>query len=109
MAHIGVRQVAGFSACTGVRDSLLPRDLRVEDLDVGLLRAAEDDPPRPAELDLPAVVLALDEREEDTLLFAPVGALLWPVVVVRIAVAAGGLLVFRMLSPDRSAPAPASP
>ena len=35
---------------------------------------------------------------EDTLLFAPVGAVLWPVVVVRVLVAAGGLLVFRAVS-----------
>jgi spore maturation protein SpmB len=44
---------------------------------------------------------------EDTLLFAPVGAVLWPVVVVRVLVAATALLVFRAVSPSRR-PAPAS-
>jgi len=42
---------------------------------------------------------------EDTLLFAPVGAVLWPVVVVRIAVAAGGLLVFRLAAAREAVPA----
>ena len=32
---------------------------------------------------------------EDTLLFAPVGAVLWPVALVRIAVAAAALLLLR--------------
>jgi spore maturation protein SpmB len=41
---------------------------------------------------------------EDTLLFAPIGAALWPVVAIRIAVAAAGLLTLRALAP---APAPA--
>ncbi|MEP7027699.1 MAG: nucleoside recognition domain-containing protein [Candidatus Eisenbacteria bacterium] len=34
---------------------------------------------------------------EDTLLFAPVGAVVWPVVLVRVLTAAGGLLVLRAL------------
>jgi len=41
---------------------------------------------------------------EDTLLFVPLGAVLWPVVVIRVLVAAGGLLTLRALAP---APAPA--
>ncbi len=38
---------------------------------------------------------------EDTLLFAPIGAALWPVVAVRVIVAAGALLAFRALVPQR--------
>jgi spore maturation protein SpmB len=44
---------------------------------------------------------------EDTLLFAPVGATLWPVVVVRVLAAAAALLVLRAVSPSRRQ-APAS-
>jgi hypothetical protein len=42
---------------------------------------------------------------EDTLLFAPVHAVLWPVVVIRVGVVFLALLAFRMLAPSRLAPA----
>jgi hypothetical protein len=41
---------------------------------------------------------------EDTLLFLPVGAVLWPVAFVRVIVAAGALLLLRGVG---RAPAPA--
>lgn len=40
---------------------------------------------------------------EDTVLFAPLGAVLWPVVVLRVLVAAGGLLALRALAPAPAA------
>src|SRR5688572_12260053 len=43
---------------------------------------------------------------EDTLLFAPVGAVLWPVAVLRVAVAAGALLALRAVRPVQEAPSP---
>jgi len=35
---------------------------------------------------------------EDTVLFAPVGAVLWPIVILRVTVAAGALLVLRVVA-----------
>jgi len=42
---------------------------------------------------------------EDTLLFAPIGAVLWPVVLVRVGVATFGLLAFRFATARAAVPA----
>jgi hypothetical protein len=43
---------------------------------------------------------------EDTVLFAPVHAVLWPVVVIRVAAAVAGLLVLRVVAPSPARAAP---
>jgi hypothetical protein len=43
---------------------------------------------------------------EDTLLFVPVGAVLWPVVAIRVGVVVLALLAFRVVA---RGPAPAAP
>jgi hypothetical protein len=58
-------------------------------------RIEEEGLPR-AQVDRICIALVLCHAIiEDTLLFAPVGAMLWPVVIVRVAVAAFALLLLR--------------
>jgi hypothetical protein len=58
-------------------------------------RIEEEGLPR-AQVDRICIALVLCHAIiEDTLLFAPVGAVLWPVVIVRVAVAAFALLLLR--------------
>jgi hypothetical protein len=69
-------------------------------------RIEEEGLPR-AQVDRICIALVLCHAIiEDTLLFAPVGAVLWPVALVRIAVAAAALLLLRRVRP---VPVPAFP
>ena len=69
-------------------------------------RIEEEGLPR-AQVDRICIALVLCHAiVEDTLLFAPVGAVLWPVALVRIAVAAAALLALRHF---RKVPVPAFP
>jgi spore maturation protein SpmB len=69
-------------------------------------RIEEEGLPRP-QVDRICIALVLCHAIiEDTLLFAPVGAVLWPVALVRVAVATGALFALRAARPVREAPSP---